>query len=87
MGVAFPQRSGENIGSGNQLDIHKAGLLNGIQVLSLQESTTNSSSPQINISFGPVWDLLVHYNVGQVKTTARLQDMKDFRQHPVLVWA
>jgi hypothetical protein len=87
VGVAFPGRPGENIRRGNQLCIHQARLLDGIQVLSLQESAANSSSPQVNVGFGPIRDLLVDYNVRQVKTTPRLQGPENFRKHPVLVRA
>jgi hypothetical protein len=45
VGVALPGGPGKDIGTGNQLYIYKASLLNGIQVLSLQESAANSSSP------------------------------------------
>jgi hypothetical protein len=67
MSIAFPSRTGKDISSGNQLDIYKASLLNGIQVLSLQESAANSSSsPQINVSLGPVRDLLVDHYICQM---------------------
>jgi hypothetical protein len=85
--IAFPSRTSKDINGGNQLDIYKASLLYGIQVLSLQESTANSSSPQINVSLGPVWDLLVNHYICQIKTPPRLQHPEDPRKHPVLVWA
>jgi hypothetical protein len=85
MSIAFPSRTGKDISGGNQLDIYKASLLNSIQVLSLQESTANSSSPQINVSLGPVWDLLVNHYICQIKTAPRLQHPEDLRKHPVLV--
>ena len=87
MSIAFPSRTGKDINGGNQLDIYKASLLNRIQVLSLQESTTNSSSPQINVSLGPIWDLLVNHYICQIKTAPRLQHPEDLRKHPILVWA
>jgi hypothetical protein len=43
--VALALGPGKNISGGDQFHIHKTGLLNGIQVLSLQESAANSSSP------------------------------------------
>jgi hypothetical protein len=86
MSIAFPSRTGKDISSGNQLDIYKASLLYGIQVLSLQESAANSSSPQINVSLGPVWDLLVDHYICQIKTAPQLQHPEDLREHPVLVW-
>jgi hypothetical protein len=61
--------------------------LNSIQVLSLQESTANSSSPQINVRLGPVWDLLANHYIWQIKTAPRLQHPEDLYKHPVLVWA
>jgi hypothetical protein len=86
MSIAFPSGPGKNISSGNQLDSYKASLLYGIQVLSLQESAANSSSPQINVSLGPVWNLLVNHYICQIKTSPRLQHPEDLRKHPVLVW-
>jgi hypothetical protein len=85
VGVAFPGRPGENIGGRNQFYVYKTSLLDGVQVLSLQESAADSSSPQINVGFGPVRHWLVDYDVGQVKTPPWLQGPEDFRKHPVLV--
>jgi hypothetical protein len=85
VGITFHGRPGENVGRGNQFNVYKASLLDGVQVLPFQESAANSSSPQINVGLGSVGDSLVDYDVGQVKTAARLQGAEDFRKHPVLV--
>jgi hypothetical protein len=45
MGVAFALGPGKDIGGGDQFHIHQTSLLNGIQVLSLQESAADSSRP------------------------------------------
>jgi hypothetical protein len=45
MSVVFAGRPGENISSGYEFYIYKTGPLNSVQVLSLQESATDSSSP------------------------------------------
>ena len=45
VGGAFPFRAGENVGGRHQLYVSKTGLLDSIQVLSLQESAADSSGP------------------------------------------
>jgi hypothetical protein len=43
--IPFALGPGKDISGGDQFHIYQTGLLNGIQVLSLQESAANSSSP------------------------------------------
>ncbi len=45
VGGAFPFRAGENVGGRHQLYVSKTGLLDSIQILSLQESAADSSGP------------------------------------------
>lgn len=87
MGVALSLGSSENVGGGHQLQVRETGLLDRIQVLSLQESAADSSCPQVHVGLGPVGHGLVHHDVGQVEAAAGFQHPEDFRKYPVLVRA
>jgi hypothetical protein len=65
VGVALPEGPGKDVLAGHQLDVREPGPLDGVQVLSLQESTADSSSPQVHVGLGPVGHRLVQYDVRQ----------------------
>ena len=69
--VGFPFGSGEDVGGGYQLHVHETGLLDGIQVLSFQESTSNSSSPKIHVCLSGIGDRFVYNYVGEIQTATR----------------
>lgn len=53
----------KNVLGGHQLDIHKSGLADGLQILSFQESSGNSSSPQVNVRPHGIWHWTVHRDI------------------------
>ena len=64
VGVGLAFRTQENVGCRDQLDVGETGLLDGIQVLSFQESAADSSSPKVHVGFGLVRKLFVDHDVG-----------------------
>ena len=87
VGVSLPLGSGEDVGGRYQLHVHETGLLDSIQVLSLQESSADSSSPQIHVRLGGVRDRFVHHYVGEIQTATRFQRPEDLIKCLVLVRA
>jgi hypothetical protein len=85
--VSLTLGSSEDVSGGDQFHIDKSSLLNGIQVLSLQESAANSSGPEVYVGFYSVWHHFMHHNVRQVKAATRLQYPKDLSKDLVLVRA
>ncbi len=73
MGVGFPLGSGEDIGGRYQFHIHETGLLDSIQVLSFQESSSDSSSPQVHIRLSGIRDRFVYHYIGEIQAATRFQ--------------
>jgi len=87
VGVSLPLGSGEDVGARYQLHVHETGMLDSIQVLSFQESTSDSSSPQIHIRLSDIRDRFVYHYVGEIQTTSRFQRPEDLIKDLVLVRA
>jgi hypothetical protein len=65
MGAGFTRGSRKHVDGGNQLHVREAGPLDGVQVLSLQESAADSSGPQVHVGLGAFGHLFVDHDVGQ----------------------
>ena len=87
VGVSLPLGSGEDVGGGYQLHVHETGMLDSIQVLSFQKSSTDSSSPQIHVRLGSIRDRFVYDNVGEIQAATRFQRPEDLIKCLVLVRA
>ena len=87
VGVSLPLGSGEDVGGRYQLHVHETGVLDSIQVLSFQESSSDSSSPQIHVRLSDIRDRFVYHNVGEIQTTTRFQRPEDLVKNLVLVRA
>ena len=87
VGVSLPLGSGEDVGGGYQLHVHETGLPDGIQVLSLQESSADSSGPEVYICLGGVRDRFVHHYIGEIQTATRFQRPEDLFKRLVLIRA
>ena len=85
VGAGFSFGAGEDIRGGYQLHVHKPGLLNSVQVLSFQESPSDSSRPEIYICLGGIRDRFVHHNVCEIQTATRFQRPEDLFKRLVLV--
>ena len=77
-GSFFPSSPGEDIDSRVQLHVHESSLGDSVKILSLQESSTDSSGPKVYFRLGLVGHLLVDHDVGQIHAAARLQNPEDF---------
>ena len=73
VGVGFPLGPGEDVGGGYQFHVRETGLLDSIQVLSFQESSADSSGPEVYICLGGIRDRFVHHDVGEIQTASRFQ--------------
>ena len=87
VGVSLPFGTGEDVGARYQLHVHETGLLDSIQVLSFQESSTDSSSPEVYICLGGIRDRFVYHNVGEIQAATRFQRPEDLFKRLVLVRA
>ena len=87
MSVGFPFGSGEDVGGRHQLHVHETGLLDSIQILSFQESSADSSSPQIHVRLGSIRDWFVYHYVGEIQTATRFKRPKYLIKCLVLVRA
>ena len=63
VGSGFAVSSSENIYRGHQLNFNESSLLDGVQVLSFQESSADSRGPQVHFALGVNWYLFVGHNV------------------------
>ena len=87
VGVSLPLGSGEDVGAGYQLHVHETGMLDSIQVLSFQESSSDSSSPEVYIRLSGIRDRFVYHNVGEIQAATRFQRPEDLIKCLVLVRA
>ena len=87
VGVSLPLSSCEDVGGRHQLHVYETGLLDSIQVLSLQESSADSSSPQIHVRLSSIRDRFVYHYIGEIQTATRFQRPEDLIKHHVLVRA
>ena len=71
MGVGLPLGSGEDVGGRYQLHVHEAGLIDGVQVFSFQESAADSSGPQFHHFLGGIRYRLLGPSVHQLQTATR----------------
>jgi hypothetical protein len=87
LGIALSLRAGKYVHRGYQLHVSKAGLGNGLQVLSFQESPANSSRPEVHVGPGRVGHRTVHHNIREAEATAGPQDSEDLTEHLMLIRA
>ena len=87
VGVGFSLGTGEDVGGGAQLHVHETGLLDSIQVLSFQESSADSSSPEVYICLGGIRDRFVYHYIGEIQTATRFQRPEDLFKRLVLIRA
>ncbi len=66
MGVSLPIGSGEDVGGRYQFHVHETGMLDSIQILSFQESPSDSSCPKVHIRLGGIRDRFVYHYVGEI---------------------
>ena len=87
VGVGFSLGTGEDVGGGDQLHVHETGLLDSIQVLSFQESSADSSSPEVYICLGGIRHRFVYHYIGEIQTATRFQRPEDLFKRLVLIRA
>ncbi len=57
----------------SDLKIHKTGLYNRGFKLCFQQSTCNSSCPEIYVAFSALWHSFLHQYIGDLKATSGLE--------------
>ena len=68
----------EHIRLPGDLEIDKAGSHDRGLKLCFQQSAGNSTRPQIDLTFGALWDYLLHQNITDLQTPARFKHPRHF---------
>ena len=79
-------RSREHVFRRHYFHIRESGAIDGIQVLSLQESAADSSGPEVNDLFCRIGDRLIDNYVREIEPTAGFQDPEDLFETGVFIW-
>lgn len=87
LGIALSLGAGKYVHRGHQLHVRKAGLGNGLQVLSFQESPANSSRPEVHVGPGRIGHRPVHHDIREAEATAGPQHPEDLTEYLMLIRA
>lgn len=85
VGVALTSGPCEDVKGGHQLNVYEPSSLDGVQVLSLQESAANSSRPQVHVGLGAIGHRLMQHDIRQIEPPAGLEGADNLGEDPVLV--
>ena len=85
VGVFFTRCPHEHVLGRYQFHIRQSGALDGVQVLSFQESAADSSGPEVHVLLGLVGHLFIGYDVGQIQASAGLQNPEYLLEHRVFI--